>query len=151
MLSGYEMATSELRSALPQWPERPERETWGFQAIAPAVKREAGHELAHAELLRQLKVSGSRALKVWKLSAALKVVAVGAMAAAMGAAYFFWPAWLPVVLLVLGVYAAAVAAVGALHRVTGTGKSFTAVGTGLFMVPLGALAAAVHLAVFDRL
>jgi predicted acylesterase/phospholipase RssA/tetratricopeptide (TPR) repeat protein len=157
MLSGYEMASAELRAALPSWPDaRDRREEWRFKAIEPAAKRATGHDLEHADLLRQLGASGSRSGKIWKLSPAMRLTAVILLLTAVAAGVWFRRVWIPIVpWKVLGwagtgyLLTALAAWLG--HFATRTGKSLTVILTALVMVPVGAIAAAIHLVLFDPL
>ncbi|MGH7554448.1 MAG: patatin-like phospholipase family protein, partial [Longimicrobiales bacterium] len=155
MLSGYEMAVTDLREALPRWTEADEQPVkWRFKEIEPTVKRETGQDIAHAELLRQLTVSAARGAKIWRLSRALRWTAGVALITLLGTGIVFRQQILDAVPLRLPLSIAAVyAAVAALawlgHRLTRTGKSFTAIATALLIVPFGALAATVYLLFFD--
>lgn len=163
MLSGYRMTDLEFREQFAHWQGvADERESWRFQSVEAAATRAPGHELEHANLLGLLRVSGNLGGKVWRLSRALRVFGIAAVAAMVVAASWFVLSLAPLdrlALFFLGavgvagsllVFAVTFATLWLLHRISGTGKSRTVIATGLLMVPFGALAAKAHLAWFDR-
>jgi predicted acylesterase/phospholipase RssA len=157
MTSGYRMTTQAFRedTSLRKLPlAETDPADWEFLRLEEPLGRApgAGH------LGRVLEVARHRAGKAWRLSAALKAVAVIlALAAVTGAGWLaltFWERPLLTVGMVgtLGLTVAAAAIVGKwVVRVVRLKDTFTKIGIGVGLALLGPLMVRIHLWIFDRL
>jgi predicted acylesterase/phospholipase RssA len=157
MTSGYRMATQAFRedTSLRKLPlAEAEPADWEFLRLEESLGRApgAGH------LGNILEVARHRAGKAWRLSPALKAVAVMlALAAAMAAGWLALTFWERPLLTVgmlgtLGLTLAAAAIVGKwVVRVVRLKDTFTRIGIGVGLALLGPLMVRIHLWIFDRL
>jgi len=159
MTSGYRMAEYEFPRAVPEFPVSNNSAVgWDFLDIEEPMKRVAGLDAAHHEIMELLRVANFQAFKIWRLSRSLRVLAWFLGAVAIVGATWACYSWRNYPLLTPGrIGVAALIALGtallgsrvmSVIRYKDTAERI-AIGIGLGL--LGWLMALVHLLVFDRL
>jgi predicted acylesterase/phospholipase RssA len=159
MTSGYRMTGYEFPRAVPDFPscEEPAAQ-WKFLQIEEPMKRVAGVDAAHREIVDLLIAANSAAFKIWRLSRPLKLFGLLLSAAAILAAGWACYHWRGVAVLTYGelgitaLVAVATALVGGrLVDIARYKDTAERIGISIGMGVLGWLVALIHLLIFDRL
>jgi predicted acylesterase/phospholipase RssA len=158
MTSGYRMTEYEFPRAAPNFPVCNDSVAWKFLEIEGPMKRVAGVDAAHHEIMQLLRVANYQAFKIWRLVRGLRILAwflLGALALAIGWACYRWrdfPLVTPGRIGIAALVAAGTALLGSrlmsLIRYKDTAER---VGTSIGMGVVGWLLALTHILVFDRL
>jgi predicted acylesterase/phospholipase RssA len=157
MTSGYCMAEKALGESALGFPiSAAPRENWEFLKIEPLMKQPG----ANTPLMRQLKVAEKQAFRIWLLSRALKIGAIGVgLALLVWIGFLAYAHWsviafsLTVGALLTTVICAVLGATGwrFLSKVIQYRKMFQSILIGIGMGTAGWLLARLHLHVFDRI
>ena len=160
MTSGYRMTEYEFRRSISGFPvAAPASVRWPFLAVEPPMKQVAGVDRAHEDLKKLLTVSRSRSLKIFMLSAPLKIAgwtAIGIAALSLFYAAFFGPE-LVLRLTLRGVaFAALLAVIGAIVgktvvRVVRFEQTLRQIAVGIVLSVTGWLVGGLHLIWLDQL
>ena len=160
MTSGYRMTEYEFDRSITGFPAVPSVSVrWPFLAVEPPMKRVAGVDQAHEDLKKLLAVSHSRGLKIFMLSAPLKIAgwtAIGLATMALLYVAFLGPELALRVTLravaVAGLFAAVGAIVGkTLVRVVRFEQTLRQIATGIVLSLTGWLVGGLHLLFLDKL
>jgi len=159
MTSGYRMTEYEFPRAVPDFPSSGEPAVeWKFLQIEEPMKRVAGVDAAHREILALLKTANFTAFKVWRLSRPLKLfgwlLSAAAILVVSGACYH-WRSHSIISVGGLGVLvliAVATALLGSrVVKIVRYKDTAERIGISIGMGVLGWLLASIHLLIFDRL
>ena len=158
MTSGYRMTEYEFRRAAPNFPVCNDSVAWKFLEIEGPMKRVAGVDAAHHEIMQLLRVANYQAFKIWRLVRGLRILAwlvFGALVLAAGWACYRWrdfPLVTPGRIGIAALVAAGTALLGSrLMKLIRYKDTAERVGISIGMGVLGWLLALIHILVFDRL
>ncbi len=159
MASGYRMTDREFSDAVPHWPvSSTERRPWTFNRIAPALTNQNAAAEDTVELVRRLRIGANRGLKIWRLAPpSLAIVVSPVVLLATVLVYISRPriSLLTDALSLLGSFvmwfAITVTALFAIHKLLIRRKGFSVIATGLAMITVGWIAAAIHMLFLDPL
>jgi hypothetical protein len=159
MTSGYRMTEYEFPRAVPNVPlcNDPPVE-WEFLEVESPMKRVAGLDAAHRQIMALLRVANFQAFKIWRLVPGLKILAWFVLAAAIlgvGWACFRWRDFPLLTPGRIGIAALAVAATALLGNrlmsIIRYKDTAERIGISIGMGVLGWLLALTHLHLFDPL
>ncbi len=157
MTSGYRMTEYELPRGVPTLPlSKDGAVEWEFLKVEEPMKRISGVDAAHREILTLLRVAGSMAFKIWKLSKPLTYLSYILFGVFIAAAAWACVRWKDVPLItpgrigIMALGAIATALLGkTLVKVIRFKDSVKQIGVGIGMGFFGWVAAGIHLVVFD--
>ncbi len=164
MTSGYRMTEYEFKfsKCVDGFPEPDKQHEWDFLAVEAGLK---GSGAKYEYLKKRLQASNSLAFRIWKISRVLKLASVVLAVAAVVLAVWAWWNWAAATIAIpavsiwnlgifVGVIVAAVLLVIFVLKEMGIVRmTETLIRSAMFLVigPLGAVAALIHLHIFDRL
>jgi len=159
MTSGYRMTEYEFPRAVIDFPSNNEPAVkWKFLQIEEPMKRVAGVDAAHLEIVALLKAANCMAFKIWRLSRPLRLLGGVLSAAAILAAFaacYHWRSLSVITFGELGILALVAAATALLgSRVVNIVRykdTAEKIGISIGMGVLGWLLASIHLLIFDQL
>jgi predicted acylesterase/phospholipase RssA len=159
MTSGYRMTEYEFPRSVPNFPASKEPPvTWEFLKIEAPMKRVAGVDAAHHEIMELLKVANYQAFKIWRLVSGLRILGWFLLAGLVVVAGWACYRWSDFPLLTPGrigitalVAAGTVLLGGRLMRLMRYKDTAERVGISVGMGVVGWLLASIHIFVFDQL
>ena len=159
MTSGYRMTEYEFPRAVPNFPVSKEPPaTWEFLKIEAPMKRVAGVDAAHHEIMELLKVANYQAFKIWRLVSGLRILGwflLAVLVLAAGWACYHWsdfPLLTPRRIGITALVAAGTVLLGSrLMRLIRYKDTAERVGISIGMGVVGWILASIHILVFDRL
>ncbi|MDJ0868396.1 MAG: patatin-like phospholipase family protein [Myxococcota bacterium] len=158
MTSGYRMARARFATEIEGFPMSEEAHPWRFLDAEGALRRSSDPEASRFETL--LAVASQRTFKIWRLATPLKVLA-GALAlavlAALCAAVYFWgdepflsgPGLTAAAAAAALGFAATSLGLGLVVRAIQYRKTVHQIAFGAGLSVFGAIAARIHLSLFD--
>jgi predicted acylesterase/phospholipase RssA len=158
MTSGYRMTEYEFPRAAPNFQVCKDSVAWKFLEIEDPMKRVAGVDAAHHEIMQLLRVANYQAFKIWRLVRGLRLLAwflLGVLALVIGWACYWWrdfPLVTPGRIGIAALVAAGTALFGSrLMKLIRYKDTAERVGISIGMGVVGWLFALVHILFFDRL